>query len=528
VQQPGLSNSLGVVKFPLHNHADNIYLHDTNEKNFFRSEVYNRHKSSGCVRLEKPLEFAEYLLKTSSDAGWDLNTIRSTVPPVLKDDELVTHTIKLNSAMPVYLMYMTVDFGSHGQIRFAEDIYGQDSRFAKILNPPLLVPDEFKNTINIMNTVGTAANIPGITGVLIGTGTLSNLVRISSFGVMSSAGTANVSGGPTIDVNALMVPTMLNREVVQGSLAGVQGDQSVQSDQGVQAKKASGTFKLNKLGILKISGTAGPSQIFAFVKAIPCREVKGKVLEASCKTDKAISIPLNTDFKLPIGTYILGFENSIYPGFVRVSKKTSNIKLEKIQLNNFENNRNSYTYRVARDFTGVLEKSKNSFQTYFARQPIFNLSQYEFGGLYLKGNFQKDVSTRLNYRVCDSVLKVRALSEEARELCVNAKVKNIIPNADFFISNKTDGTFTEKWISEDLMDVVEVKQPYFLVAAPLKFGEFVSVFPGSYRIIDEEGKTVQKTSTEINKISVEYKTLFSNFKEKVNNVTTDKIEDLNI
>jgi hypothetical protein len=243
-------------------------------------------------------------------------------------------------------------------------------------------------------------------------------------------------------------------------------------------------------------------------------------------------LPINSEVDLAFGTYILGFENSIYPGFVRISEKPRKIQLEKIQLNNFVGKRSSANYRVVRDFAEILEKSKNPFQTYFVQQPIFSLAQYGFGGLYLKGSLQKDISSRLSYRICESAVKLKSLSAEAKGLCENAKVSNLLPTTEFFSSNKfkdkADGTFTEKWINEDVMDIVEVKHPYHLVAAPLKFGEFVSVFPGSYRVIDEEGKTVQKFTSEFKDVASEYKMLFIDYTEKSNEPDVDHSEDQNI
>jgi murein L,D-transpeptidase YcbB/YkuD len=134
VQQPGVNNSLGVVKFPLYKHADNIYLHDTNEKKFFEPEIYNRHKSSGCIRLEKPLELAEYLLKSSAETSWSLETLKTLVPPAHSGEDLISYQLKTSKALPVYLMYLTVDVGDNGELRFSDDIYGQDSRFMKLLN----------------------------------------------------------------------------------------------------------------------------------------------------------------------------------------------------------------------------------------------------------------------------------------------------------------------------------------------------------------------------------------------------------
>lgn len=59
VQSPGYNNSLGLMKILFPNHHS-VYLHDTNHRNYF--ERSNRSLSSGCVRVENPLELAQHIL----------------------------------------------------------------------------------------------------------------------------------------------------------------------------------------------------------------------------------------------------------------------------------------------------------------------------------------------------------------------------------------------------------------------------------------------------------------------------------
>ncbi|MCB9043574.1 MAG: L,D-transpeptidase family protein [Chitinophagales bacterium] len=72
-QKPGTNNALGVVKFLFPNEYD-VYLHDTPSKSLFNKA--SRAFSHGCVRLEKPLELAEYLLQ---DTKWDVEKIAQTI-----------------------------------------------------------------------------------------------------------------------------------------------------------------------------------------------------------------------------------------------------------------------------------------------------------------------------------------------------------------------------------------------------------------------------------------------------------------
>ncbi|KYG62756.1 hypothetical protein AZI87_15865 [Bdellovibrio bacteriovorus] len=129
-QLPGPENALGVVKFPLQNPWA-IYMHDTNEKNLFAES--KRHRSSGCVRLEQPLELAAYLLQ--DQPGWSLYDIQNYVP--LNDNYIpgeIDKKVTLKKPMPVYFMYLTVEKGEDGSMRFIDDVYGQDTRVSKAIS----------------------------------------------------------------------------------------------------------------------------------------------------------------------------------------------------------------------------------------------------------------------------------------------------------------------------------------------------------------------------------------------------------
>jgi L,D-transpeptidase YcbB len=62
VQDPGAGNALGKIKF-MFNNPFGVYLHDTPTRAPFTKS--NRAVSHGCVRVEKPIMLAEYLLKRS-------------------------------------------------------------------------------------------------------------------------------------------------------------------------------------------------------------------------------------------------------------------------------------------------------------------------------------------------------------------------------------------------------------------------------------------------------------------------------
>ena len=130
-QRPGLGNALGIMKFHLTN-AYSIYLHDTNERNLFPDNF--RLLSSGCVRLERPLDLAQYIFK--DDPKWG-NPIeiesRLAVTPVADWGVEVQKIIGVRQSLPVYLMYITAEVDENGITKFAGDFYGQDSRLYELM-----------------------------------------------------------------------------------------------------------------------------------------------------------------------------------------------------------------------------------------------------------------------------------------------------------------------------------------------------------------------------------------------------------
>lgn len=137
VQGPGNLNALGVIKFPLSNmdgtiNADDIYLHDTNQRDFFT--LAERYKSSGCIRLQMPIEFGEQVLK---DKGITADQIRAKVPwdnpaQIVPQNE-TNQVISLPKSLPVYILYLTAEQIDEGGARLLEDTYGLDAKILAAL-----------------------------------------------------------------------------------------------------------------------------------------------------------------------------------------------------------------------------------------------------------------------------------------------------------------------------------------------------------------------------------------------------------
>lgn len=116
-QPPSDGNALGKVKFMFPNEW-NIYLHDTPTKSLFQREV--RAFSHGCIRLQRPFDFAYALLSPQSadpvgEFRSHLETRRETVVP-------------LKSFVPVHIVYFTAWPSARGRIAYRRDVYGRDGR----------------------------------------------------------------------------------------------------------------------------------------------------------------------------------------------------------------------------------------------------------------------------------------------------------------------------------------------------------------------------------------------------------------
>jgi len=117
-QDPGPQNALGRIKFMFPNQFS-VYLHDTPSKELFGKA--RRDFSSGCIRVEKPVELAEYLLRNHPD--WPPEKIRSA----LIAGDFTAQTVKLTEPVNVHILYWTVWVGEDDRLQFGIDIYNRDA-----------------------------------------------------------------------------------------------------------------------------------------------------------------------------------------------------------------------------------------------------------------------------------------------------------------------------------------------------------------------------------------------------------------
>jgi murein L,D-transpeptidase YcbB/YkuD len=115
VQGPGPDNALGLVKFIMPNNMS-VYLHDTPNHRLFSKDY--RALSHGCVRLDEPDKFAEYLLRDQQ--GWNMERIQKAM------NDAKPATIRLKKRYQVSIEYRTAWVDDNGDVNFREDIYGYD------------------------------------------------------------------------------------------------------------------------------------------------------------------------------------------------------------------------------------------------------------------------------------------------------------------------------------------------------------------------------------------------------------------
>ncbi|HEX3553735.1 MAG TPA: L,D-transpeptidase family protein [Thermoanaerobaculia bacterium] len=129
-ERSGEENPLGKIKFMFPNEFD-VYLHDTPSHHLFAKT--ERDFSHGCIRLEKPLDLAAYLLK--DDPKWTPEAIQEAI------DSGEHRTVSVPRPLPVHILYWTAWADADGTVEFRKDIYGHDAELEQALaqEPPVWV-----------------------------------------------------------------------------------------------------------------------------------------------------------------------------------------------------------------------------------------------------------------------------------------------------------------------------------------------------------------------------------------------------
>ena len=122
-QRPGPNNALGRVKFMFPN-SHNVYLHDSPAHSLFERNI--RAFSHGCIRLSRPLDLAEQVLRVGGVQGWTKDRINNVVASTK------TTVVNLREPLPVHITYLTA-WADDGAANFRQDIYGHDAKLLAAL-----------------------------------------------------------------------------------------------------------------------------------------------------------------------------------------------------------------------------------------------------------------------------------------------------------------------------------------------------------------------------------------------------------
>ena len=132
-------NSLGRIIFRFPNPYA-VYLHDTPSRWAFNRS--NRAVSHGCVRLERALDFAFFLLEKPDELLEDRIRIAMDIAPKSDEGKKLNRSeayrelkhYSLKEAIPLFLDYQTMYLAADGKLSYCEDIYKYDAPLLEALN----------------------------------------------------------------------------------------------------------------------------------------------------------------------------------------------------------------------------------------------------------------------------------------------------------------------------------------------------------------------------------------------------------
>lgn len=138
-------NSLGRIIFRFPN-PHSVYLHDTPSRWAFSRK--NRAVSHGCVRLQKALDFAFFLLAEPDSLLEDRIRIAMDIKPVTEEGKKLPISAayrelkhySLAKYIPLFIDYQTVYLSTDNKLRYCEDIYKYDPSLLEAMNDLRLKP----------------------------------------------------------------------------------------------------------------------------------------------------------------------------------------------------------------------------------------------------------------------------------------------------------------------------------------------------------------------------------------------------
>ncbi len=119
----GEDNSLGILKFNFENKYG-VYMHDTDSRKLFNREM--RAMSHGCCRLEKFMDFAQFLIRDDSVKY----PVDSLISDIAKEEQKYVY---IKKPIALYINYFTAEVDEYSELHFFIDVYKRDEKMMKAL-----------------------------------------------------------------------------------------------------------------------------------------------------------------------------------------------------------------------------------------------------------------------------------------------------------------------------------------------------------------------------------------------------------
>lgn len=127
-QASGPANALGPVRYSIRNDWD-IYMHGTPAKYLFAQ--LERAFSSGCIRLERPLELAYFVFENMPE--YDRARVSELYYRDVSAPAVQPLQVRLAEPIPIHIVYWTAWADEDGSVHFVDDVYGRDAELARAL-----------------------------------------------------------------------------------------------------------------------------------------------------------------------------------------------------------------------------------------------------------------------------------------------------------------------------------------------------------------------------------------------------------
>ena len=119
----GEDNSLGILKFNFENKYG-VYMHDTDSRRLFGREM--RAMSHGCCRLDKFMDFAQFLIRDDSLKY----PVDSLLSDIAKGEQKYVY---IKKPIALYINYFTAESDEYGDLRYFIDVYKRDEKMMRAL-----------------------------------------------------------------------------------------------------------------------------------------------------------------------------------------------------------------------------------------------------------------------------------------------------------------------------------------------------------------------------------------------------------